>query len=70
MNNKHIYIEKRIKTHTKKFDFSITTYDQTTGVIRIVDTSVDSGIAPSISPIRLNRSLRRNIKKPISAKNV
>lgn len=70
MNNKHIYIRKTTKNHTQKSNFSITTYDQTIGVIRIIDTSVDSDVAPSISPIKLNRSLRRNIKKPISAKNV
>lgn len=70
MNNKYIYIRKTTNKNTKKSNFSITTYDQNAGVIRIIDTSVDADVSPSISPIKLNRSLRRNIKKPISAKNV
>ena len=45
-------------------------YDQSVGVIRISDNSIDSKVAPSLSPIKLNRTLRRNIKKPIEMKNV
>ena len=46
-----------------------TTYDYSYGVVRITDDSIDSGMTPSLSPIKLNRTLRRNIKKPIRSKN-
>lgn len=45
-------------------------YDHSSGVIRIIDDSIDSRVAPSLSPIKLNRTLRRNIKKPVEVKNV
>ena len=38
-------------------------YDRAMGAIRIRDSSNDMEIAPSISPARLTRSMRRNIKK-------
>lgn len=66
--NRNQIRKKAIRSYDTKQ--SITIYDADIGVIRIIDTSVDSNAPPSLSPIKLNRSLRRNIKKPVLAKNV
>ena len=70
MSRNHINSKRKIRAVAHEIQSSITTYDNAMGIIRIIDTSVDASIAPSISPIKLNRSLRRDIKKTVIAKNV
>lgn len=60
------------KSKTKKVVTPMfeTNYDRSLGVIKIIDTSSKENAEISISPIKLNRKARRNIKKPDIAKNL
>ena len=46
-----------------KKDNPIIAYDQATGVIRMIDTSVEVSGTLNVSPIKLTYSLRQKIKK-------
>ena len=70
MNTNHNIINRKFHKGNHKAAVSTTTYDQSMGIIRIMDHSFSSNTAPSLSPIKLNRAMRRNIKKPAIAKNV
>lgn len=70
MNNNDFYVKRKKRSEQFKKNIVLTTYDKSIGVIRIIDNSVDSNAPTSVSPLKLNRALRRNIKKPLIAKNV
>ena len=70
MNNNDFYVKRKKGLNNSKKNIVLTTYDKSIGVIRIIDNSVDSNAPTSVSPLNLNRALRRNIKKPLIAKNV
>ena len=70
MNNHYVRIKRKRSSNIAQVRPSITTYDHAMGVIRIIDTTIDSNLAPSISPVSLTRSLKRDIKKTVGIKKM